>query len=420
MREIGGGCVEVLKPESLGYEQPFKMEVFNNTELEGEPDKTLYVDKIDFNWNEEAAPGAKSRFNYSVRWTTKIRPPKADKYMLTAIADDGVRIYVDGKLVAEDWCEHSARAAEALIELDEREYDLKIEYYQGLCGACASFSWRQASIDLLRDAKDADAVVYCAGFNQDNEGESFDRPFELPKEQMDVLRNIAEFNRNVIVVLNSGGGIAWDGWVEHVPAVIEAWYPGQEVGRVVAEIIFGDVNPSGKLPATFEKREQDNPTAPYYNINDDGKTPYTEGIFVGYRGYDKDKVEPQFCFGYGLSYTRFEFGNLKITEKGSGDSRTIEISCTVKNTGDRAGAQVAQLYVGDAACSVPRPIRELKGFNKLDLEPGETKTASFTLSKDDLAFYDVNTHSWVAEPGEFNMWVGSSSRDLPLHETFVW
>lgn len=420
MRKIGGDCIKVLKPEPLGYEQPFKMEVFNNRDLKGEPDKTLYVDNIDFFWSEEPAPGAKSLYNYSVRWTTKIKPPKAGKYMLTAIADDGVRIYVDGKLVAQDWCEHSSRAAEAMVDLDERDHDLMIEYYQALHGACASFSWRQASIDLLKEAKDADAIVYCVGFNQGNEGEGFDRSFELPKEQMDVLCNIAKFNKNVIAVINSGGGVNWEGWVDSVPAIIEAWYPGQEVGRVVAETIFGDVNPSGKLPATFEKHEKDNPTAPYYNINDNGKTPYTEGIFVGYRGYDKNKMEPQFCFGYGLSYTTFKFGDLNISEKGTGDSRTIEVSCTVTNTGDRAGSEVAQLYVGDVECSVPRPIRELKGFSKLALKPGESKTASFTLSKDDLAFYDVNIHSWVTEPGEFKVWVGSSSRDLPLHGTFVW
>ncbi|MEN6355739.1 MAG: glycoside hydrolase family 3 C-terminal domain-containing protein [Armatimonadota bacterium] len=420
MREIGGDCVKVLLPEYLGFESPFKMEVFNNQELAGEPDNTLYVDNIDFVWNDNPAPGANSLYHYSVRWTGKIRPQRAGKYMLTAIADDGVRIYLDNKLIAEDWCEHAARVAEAMVDLEEREYDVRIEYFQQEHAALVSFTWRLASIEMLTDVKGADAIVYCAGFNQDSEGEGYDRPFELPKEQIEMIKAISEVNPNVIVVLNTGGGVAWDGWLDSVPAIIEAWYPGQEVGRVVAETIFGDVNPSGKLPATFEKHEQDNPTAPYYNINDNGKTPYAEGIFVGYRGYDKNKVEPQFCFGYGLSYTTFEFGDLKITEHGSGASKTIEVTCSVKNTGSRAGAEVAQLYVGDVECSVSRPIRELKGFNKLTLEPGETKTAGFTLSKDGLAFYDVNTRSWIVEPGEFTAWVGSSSRDLPLRGTFVW
>jgi beta-glucosidase len=202
--------------------------------------------------------------------------------------------------------------------------------------------------------------------------------------------------------------------------VLQAWYSGEEVGRAVAEIIFGDVNPSGKLPATFEKRLEDNPTSPYYQIKDNNKTPYTEGIFVGYRGYDKKKVEPQFCFGYGLSYTTFKFGNLKIAQKGSGSSRTFLVSCSITNTGSRAGAEIAQLYVSDPQCSVPRPVRELKGFNRVMLQPGQTKSVSFTLGRDDLAFYNTKSHSWVIEPGKFVVSVGSSSRDLPIKGQLVW
>lgn len=419
MLEVGGNCVKSLQSNYLGFEDRLKMEVFNNRELEGKPDNTLYVDNIDFNWNEQPAPGANSLYNYSIRWTGKIRPPRAGKYMFTANADDGVRVYLGGKLIAEDWSEHAVRAANAIVDLEEREYDLRIDYYQALYGAMISFNWKLISMDL--DAiRDADAVVYCAGFNQGSEGEGFDRPFELPIEQVYGIQELAKANPRVIVVLNSGGGVAWEGWLENVPAVLEAWYPGQEVGRVVAETIFGDVNPSGKLPATYEKRWEDNPSAPYYNINDNGKTPYTEGIFVGYRGYDKNNIEPQFCFGHGLSYTTFKFGDLKIAQNGSGDSKRIEVTCNITNTGKRAGAEVAQLYVGDVECSVARPVRELKGFSKVMLQPGESKSISFTLGKDDLTFYDVNARVWVTEPGKFSVWVGSSSRQLPLQTTFEW
>ncbi len=203
---------------------------------------------------------------------------------------------------------------------------------------------------------------------------------------------------------------------------MQAWYPGQEAGRAVAEILFGDVNPSGKLPATFEKRMADNPTSTYYKINDHGKTPYTEGIFVGYRGYDKAGKEPRFCFGHGLSYTTFEFSSIGVSEKVSDDAKSFEVTCNVTNTGDRPGSEVGQLYVGQSKCSVPRPVRELKGFSKIMLQPNQTKQVKFLITKDDLAFYDIKTHSWVTEPGEFGLWVGSSSRNLPLHarERFQW
>jgi beta-glucosidase len=297
-----------------------------------------------------------------------------------------------------------------------------VEYFQGAGDAIISFAWKPAIplSDMMKDAKKYDAIVYCAGFNPSTESEGSDRKFELPADQVASIRALAQANPHVIVVLNSGGGVAWNGWLDRVPAVVEAWYSGEQIGRAVAEILFGDVNPSGKLPATFEKRWEDNPSSPYYHINDNSKTPYTEGVFVGYRGYDKNKTEPQFCFGYGLSYTTFEFGGLKVVAKGTGESRIFNITCTVGNTGDRAGAEVAQLYVGQEQSSVPRPIRELKGFNKVMLQPGETKKVTFTLSAKDLAFYDVDTHAWKTEPGKFNLWVGSSSRDLPLHGEITW
>ncbi|MCE5324451.1 glycoside hydrolase family 3 C-terminal domain-containing protein [bacterium] len=422
IRGIVGNSVDVPRPQYLGFACPFKMEVFDNRDLDGTPTKVTQASDISFDWCQNPPEGTSGLYNYSVRWTGKIRPPLAAKYTFNTKSDDGVRVYVDDKLIIDDWKTHEPRSSQASLDLEERDYDIRVEYFQAEGGAQVSFGWKRAlDVTGLADSlKDVDAIVYCAGFSRETEGEGYDRPFELPQEQIDEICVLSKSHPKVIVVLNTGGGVAWAGWLEHVPAVIEAWYPGQEVGRVVAEVIFGDVNPSGKLPATYEKREQDNPTAPYYNVNDDGKTPYTEGIFVGYRGYDKNEVEPQFCFGHGLSYTTFEFGDLKIAEKGSGYSRTIEITCSVKNTGSLTGAEVAQLYVGDVECSVPRPIRELKGFNKLVLEPGETKTASFTLSKDDLAYYDVGSKSWVVEPGNFNVYVGSSSRNLPLEGSFVW
>jgi beta-glucosidase len=421
IKSIAGKGVDVYTPlQDLGFVNKAKMEVYNNKELSGEPVKVSDVEHINNIWTTVAPEGLANSANFSVRWTGKIHPDKAGKYRFTTRYDDGIRVWLDGKLILDDWTDHLVRSTDEAMELEARDYDVKVEYYQGGGEAIIAFQWKPyvTPEEEMRDLKKYDAVVYCAGFNNTTEGEGFDRPFELPKAQVDYISALSKVHPKVIVTLNTGGGVAWDGWLNKVPAVIETWYSGQELGRAAAEIIFGDVNPSGKLPATFEKRAEDNPSFPYYSIKTDKKTPYTEGIFGGYRGYDKNKVEPQFCFGYGLSYTTFEFGNLKIKKTGSGEARNIIVTCDVTNTGDRAGAEVAQLYLGDVKCSVPRPIRELKGFDKVTLNPGETKPISFMLTQEDLSFFDVKTYKWVAEPGRFNVWVGSSSRDLPLHGGF--
>lgn len=423
IKSVAGDSIEVYSPIlDFGFANGAKMEVYDNKDFRGNPVVISKTDHIDYVWTNTPPEGYHSRTNYAVRWTGKIDVDKAGRYRLSTRYDDGVRIWVDGKLIFDDWTEHLVRNHEQVVDLSEGEHDVKIEYFQAGGEAIIKFEWRPYK-ELDQEIKDLakyDAVVYCAGFNSSTEGEGFDRPFDLPKEQVDYMSALGKAHPRVIVTINSGGGVGWDGWLENVPAVIQAWYSGQQIGRAVAEIIFGDINPSGKLPASFEKKFEDNPSSPYYHINDNGKTPYGEKIFVGYRGFDKNKVEPQFCFGHGLSYTTFEFSNLEIGESRKEGTRTIEVSCDVKNTGKRSGAEVAQLYLGDRKCSVERPIKELKGYNKLFLAPGETKTAIFTLSEEDLAFYDINKHDWKAEPGRFDVWVGSSSRELPLHGEFDW
>ena len=273
-------------------------------------------------------------------------------------------------------------------------------------------------------ARQADVAVVCVGFDQRPrgeeqernrglaEGEGHDRPFELPAGQTDLIRAVAAVNPHTIVVINSGGGVAWAGWLDKVPAVLQAWYPGQEVGRAVAEILFGDVNPSGKLPATFEKRAEDNPTFPYYHLNGNKQTPYTEGIFVGYRGYDARKVEPQFCFGHGLSYTEFNYGKVEVAPKMIPPLGQATVSVEVGNSGKVPGDEVVQLYVHPVKSSVPQPPKVLRGFERVSLKPGETKTIHFTLAGDQLAYYDVKTHDFAFEPGTYEILIGSSSRDI--------
>jgi len=405
-----------------GFSGPLRMQVFANKTLAGEPAYSGIVDKIDFNWSGKGPAAGVGATNFSIRWTGKIRPETTGKYMFSAGSDDGVRVFVNANRIINDWTDHAFRTKTAILELEAgRNYEIGVEYYQGMGEAAIKFGWGAVKdSEAAKIAAGCDAAIVCVGFNQDTEGEGSDRPFELPSDQVDLIRQVAEANPKTIVVINSGGGVAWDGWLDKVPALLQAWYPGQEVGRAVAEMIFGDVNPSGRLPATFEAKAEDNPTFPYYHIKTDNKTPYTEGVFVGYRGYDKNNVKPEFCFGHGLSYTTFKFANLRITPKGKGEGRTFSISCQVTNTGKRAGAEVAQLYIGDPKASVPRPVHELKGFEKVFLKPGEKKTVTFTVTKDSLSYYSVANHARVTEPGEFTVSVGASSRDLALRGSLVW
>jgi beta-glucosidase len=202
-------------------------------------------------------------------------------------------------------------------------------------------------------------------------------------------------------------------WLDRVPAVIEAWYPGQEGGTALAEILFGDTNPSGRLPVTFERLWEDNPVHDsYHPAPGSNRVDYKEGIFLGYRGYEHNKTRPLFPFGYGLSYTSFKYGNLKIREVSPG--KKYEVSFDVANTGSRAGAEVSQIYIGDSHSGVPRPAKELKGLAKTELRPGQTKRVVVILDERAFSYYDAKAKQWCTEPGKFDVLVGRSSEQIEL------
>jgi beta-glucosidase len=262
-------------------------------------------------------------------------------------------------------------------------------------------------------AAKADVVVLAVGFDPETESEGADRTFQLPPGQDELIQEIAAANKNTIVVLTSGGSADTTAWLDRVPAFVEAWYPGQEGGAALAAVLFGDVNPSGRLPVTFERRWEDNPVHDnYYPEAGTNRVAYKEGVFVGYRGYEKNNTKPLFPFGYGLSYTTFKYGNLAV--KPVSGSGSYEASFDVTNTGSREGAEVAQVYVGDTHAKVPRPAKELKGFSKVSLRPGETKRVTILLDSRALAYYDVNAKQWRAEPGNFDVLVGHSSAQIEL------
>ncbi len=257
--------------------------------------------------------------------------------------------------------------------------------------------------------------LVAAGFDQDSESEAGDRTFALPYGQDELIRAMAAANKKVIVAVTSGGNVDSNAWLDRVPVLLETWYGGQDVGRALAEILLGEVNPSGHLPATFERHAEDNPTfANYYPEPGTKRVVYKEGIFVGYRGYEHNHTKPLFPFGYGLSYTTFKFANLAVSPETAGANPQVTVTFDVTNTGSRKGAEVAQVYLSPDHAKVERPERELKGFERVLLEPGETKHLSVTLDARAFAYWSTEGKRWTIEPGKFTVRVGDSVASTPL------
>lgn len=274
----------------------------------------------------------------------------------------------------------------------------------------------QALIDeAVELAKTSEIAVVFAGLTDLFESEGFDRiHMRTPECQNELIRKVTEVQPNTVIVLHNGSPIEMP-WIDNVKGIVEAYLGGQAVGKAVCDVLFGAVNPSGKLAETFPKKLSDNPS--YLNFPGEGDTvEYREGIFVGYRYYDFKEMDVLFPFGYGLSYTTFEYSNLKLSSPSIKDSETLNVSVTVKNTGSVKGKEIVQLYVRDCESSVIRPIKELKGFEKIELEPGEEKEITFTLDRRSFAFYSVKTHDWFVESGDFEIMIGKSSRDIVLTE----
>ena len=265
-------------------------------------------------------------------------------------------------------------------------------------------------------------MIFIGGLNKSahQDCEDADRKeLGLSYGQNQVIAALAQANKNLIMVNISGNAIAMP-WVKEVPAIVQAWYLGSEAGNAIASVLLGDVNPSGKLPFTFPVSLQDvgahqlgeYPGTPRNDGSNLVDEKYNESIFVGYRWADKQKTRPLFSFGHGLSYTTFEYGKVTADKKTIAKDEPITFTLTVKNTGDREGAEVVQLYISDKKSSLPRPVKELKGFQKVYLQPGEVKQISFTIGTDALSFFDDGKHEWVAEPGQFETLIGASATDI--------
>ena len=269
--------------------------------------------------------------------------------------------------------------------------------------------------EAINAAKDADIVLYFGGLNknenQDSEGNDR-KSYNLPYGQDRLISELAKVNKNIVVTIISGNAVAMP-WIKEVPAIVEGWFGGTESGNAIASILTGKVNPSGKLPMTIAEKLEDYPSHALGEYpGDHVNVRYNEGIFIGYRWIDKQKKQTLFPFGHGLSYTTFDYGKIKISSKQMRNNDKITISIPIKNSGKIKGKETVQLYIGDEKCSFERPIKELKGFSKIELNPGEEKIVTFEITDEAFKFYDDKQKIWRTEPGKFKIYIGASSNDI--------
>ncbi len=424
-----GTCLAIpsgaLLPPSGCEGEGLRAEYFRRNDLAGTPYRVEYHEQVDFSWGWASAVPGLPVHNYGVRWSGRIRARESGTHGIGAFtAGGGFRLYINGELALDEWSDpdEDATCVEAEATCDLRleageTLDVRLEYGKVCHPAAVRLVWREpGGIDGVQRAAEAaaraDLAVVCAGLSNVHEGGTMDRAdMGLPGDQNRLIREVAAANPRTVVVLFGGNPLDMTSWIDEVPAVLQAWYPGQEGGNALAHILFGDVNPSGKLPDTFWRRLEDCPAWPHYP-GDGQQVHYSEGLFTGYRRAENHRrVEPLFPFGYGLSYTSFRLDGLRISSDTLKNGETLNLSVDLTNTGDRTGKEVLQLYVREKDPAVRRPLYELKGFCKVELQAGETREINFTLCERDLAFYDVERKSWRARPGEFEARVGSHSRD---------
>jgi len=423
--ELAEATLFYTSPE--GGQLGLNLDFYGNADLSGTPADTSIESRIGAGEKTGEIPAPFT----SARWTGYFKAADPGDYeIFVQIPGEkiGYRLYIDNALLIDAWKYSKALLQTKEIFLEGRMHKVVLEIVRrgpGYAGGKLRLGIvRTGNIvdtDAIAEARRADVVIAAVGFDPETESESGDRTFSLPIGQDDLVKDLAAANSNTVVVITSGGGVNMMQWLDSVPAVIAAWYPGQEGGTALAEILLGDVNPSGRLPVTFEKKWEDNPVyGSYYPQDGTDRVDYREGVFVGYRGYEHNHTEPLFPFGYGLSYTEFRYSNLDINpisaekREDGGSEAGFLVSFDVKNTGTRSGAEVAQVYVGSEGDALPRPPKELKGFAKVSLAPGESKRVTITLNRDAFCYYDPQLEKWALETGEREILVGRSSAEIEL------
>jgi len=402
-----------------------RVEYFGNNELEGKP----LLSRVEKHVNVGSPGFVFPDHTLSDRWTGYYLPTHPGSYdiFVESTGEDGgfFRLYVDGRLVLDNWKQNRAIMNATSLQLEVKPHKVVLEHHgrnewldtRLRLGVVPHDGVVEQQAKLL--AAKADVVIVAVGFDPETESEGGDRTFQLPPGQEQLIQEMGKANKNVAIVITSGGAVDMNSWLDKVPAVLQAWYPGQEGGTALAEILFGQVNPSGRLPVSFERRWEESPTHDsYYPQDGTQRIVYKEGIFVGYRGYEHSGKKPLFPFGFGLSYTNFAYSNLSVTtgttKGGSNSYWWAEVAFEVANTGNQDGAEVAQVYVADKHSKIERPVKELKGFLKVHLRAGEKQRVTLKLDRRALSYYDVQSKQWRVDPGDFEVLVGSSSEDIRL------
>ena len=422
---------QYLRPAPGSNERGLRGEYFRNKDLSGQPVLVRVDPQIAFRWDRgsptdnpmargEAGPGnAAPNDGFRPRWRGRPRPPVSGRYRIEAAANDGMRLYLDGKLVLDHW-EDAERLRADSVSLDlegGRAYDIRLEYYENERDAAVRLAWERPGAQppfeqALEAARSADAAVFVGGLTGDVEGEEMkvDHPgfaggdrtdIRLPSTQQKLLEALHATGKPVVAVLTTGSALGIDWAKQNLPAILLAWYPGQRGGNAVADVLFGDYNPAGRLPVTFYSADEQLPPFDDYSMK--GRT---YRYFTG---------KPLFPFGHGLSYTRFGYSALKLDRKRASATDEVAVSVTVKNEGKRAGDEVVQLYLAPLQPRRERALKELRGFQRVHLQPGESRTVSFSIVPErDLRVYDEAAGRYVVDPGRYEVQVGASSADIRM------
>lgn len=395
------------------------LSLFNGTEFSGPAAFSDVTPFVDHGWFYVSVPNVNQE-SFSMIQEGFFTPKESGKHKFSLSGVGASKLFFDGKLLIDhSKLEDYGREIIKEVKLEGgKTYPIRIEFqWKG------SPIWRSVKLghlppqsdDLMGDAvklaKKADVVIVVGSLNAEWEAEGFDRvDMKLPGEQNELIKRVTKANKNTVVVVNTGSAVEMP-WADQAAAIVQLWLNGQEMGNALADVLFGDVTPSGKLPTTFPVRLEDNPAFINYP-GENSQVRYGEGIFVGYRYYDTKKLAPLFPFGHGLSYTTFEYSNLRLDKKSLHPNETLTVKVDVTNTGKVTGKEVVQVYVRDVQSTMARPEKELKAFAKVELKPKQKKTITFTLDREAFWYFDTLRNAWTTEAGEHEIWVGGSSRDV--------
>jgi beta-glucosidase len=425
-----------LRPAEGSADRGLKGEYFRGRTFKGKPMLSRIDPQVDFRWDrggptddmvargEMATAAGLGGDDFAVRWSGQVLPPVSGRYELEVAANDGLRLWLDGKLLLDEWSDVPRLRSESVaVDLEGgRAYDIKLEYYEFERDAGVRLGWRMPGAkspfnEALEAARNSEVVVFVGGLTGDVEGEEMEVSYpgfaggdrtdlRLPATQRELLEALRATGKPVVLVLTTGSALAVDWAQQNLPAILLAWYPGQRGGNAVADVLFGDVNPAGRLPVTFYKEEEKLPAFDDYSMR--GRT---------YRYFGG---EPLYAFGHGLSYTRFAYDGLKLDRRRATANDHMKVTLTLKNKGKRAGDEVAQLYLAAKDPKRERALKELRGFRRVHLQPGEAREVEFAIVPSrDLRIWDEATGAYVVDPGDYEVQIGASSADIRLRREFT-